>query len=233
VYSWLLTTCENDKLYFYRNQLMQWALMCPYEYIKLFDLVIKTNDLQMKEILVSIIMCLFFENLEKDDITTEIMDVLEKNLYDQDKNLIDMDLAIRYYLYSILKKAKSCNIISDKEYLMYIPKKNASRMLDIDKDKLDGSSFNGLYPIIYDWSRYVLCDPFNNLFAKLDEEQDLIDLEDSDFSHYTNTELEKLLISEELDVEERERIWKHLENNRQIYNFDLGDEGLAIFTNSQ
>lgn len=221
IYAWLLTSCENDKIYFYRNQLMQWSLARPFEFIKLFNLLADTNDMQMKEILMSIIMCLFFEDINDSAVSNEIINVLESRLYDADKKMIDIDLAIRYYLYSIFKKAKICNIISDEEYSMYVPKKDINKMLMIDKDKLNGSSFHGLNHIIYDWSRYVLCDPFYTLFSELDKKNELTNDNFSIFNYYNNDELEELLSCEKLDEKEKIKIEKHLKNIRKPSDFEL------------
>lgn len=60
IYAWLLTGVDNSKLYFYRNELMKWALLCPSEFVLLFREFNNSNDMQQVEQLYGIAMCLCY-----------------------------------------------------------------------------------------------------------------------------------------------------------------------------
>lgn len=157
IYSWLLTRTKNMELYFYRNQLMKWAIICPKEFILLLKKFSIVNDIQILEQLFGIAMCLAYKN-GTTEIVEEILKICDNTFFDG-KNIKIYNFQIRTYIRAVAEKAHKIKILNKKELKKYLPPYKCEKEIQLCKDAAERGNRMGGYEIIdYDLSRYVLCD---------------------------------------------------------------------------
>ena len=181
IYVWLLTGVDNMKLYFYRNQLMKWAILCPHEFILLLDKISKINDIQLLEQIYGISMCLCYKIKDK-DIVKEILSIIEKNFF-VGKIIKTYDFQIRTYIIDISELAFKLNIINQKQLKKYLPPYSCNKIIKLNlKAAENGTRMNGYSAIDYDLARYVLCDYISYRFFEkhnyYNEENEEVQLQD-------------------------------------------------------
>ena len=165
IYSWALTFLDNEIRSFARNNLYKWAANNPKQFNKLFYELKDVNDPQMRSDIYSIAMSMSYalpaDNTEAKTLANEIFEDIFVN-----GNLIkNKDISIRYYAEQICEKAFLVGVFS-KEQMKIVHKKEVALK---DKISLHKKAFNtkkdeSYEEVDYDLTRYVLCEPLNNLF---------------------------------------------------------------------
>lgn len=161
IYVWLLTGVNNMRLYFYRNQLMKWAILCPHEYILLLKKTSKINDIQLLEQIYGISMCLCYKTKES-KVVREILNIIEKNFF-IDSNIRIYDFQIRMYIIDIAELAYKLRIINQEQLKKYLPPYKCNKVINLNAAK-EGNRMSGYSAIDYDLARYVLCDHISYRF---------------------------------------------------------------------
>lgn len=164
IYAWLLTSVNNQKLYFYRNQIMKWAIDCPDEFFLLLEKCKGTTDVQMLEQLYGIAMCLCYKTKDRLCIK-KMMKIIDENLYEKDI-IKTFDFNIRFYIRAIAEKAFKYGILDNKNLRKYLPPYKCNIKLDLNKDATKGTRMGGYGSIDYDLARYVLSDYLEHRFFK-------------------------------------------------------------------
>ena len=163
IYTWLLTSVNNLNLYFYRNQLMKWSLLCPNEFMLLLNKIDKVNDVQLLEQIYGIAMCLCYKSKDY-DIVRKILHIIEKNFF-LDKEIKTYDFQIRTYIRDIAQLALKMNIIDKRQVEKYLPPYNCNEMINLNLNAAkEGTRMGGYSSIDYDLARYVLCDHISYRF---------------------------------------------------------------------
>ena len=179
VYTWLLTGVDNHKLYFYRNQLMKWGLLCPQQFVLLLDKISNSNDLQLLEQIYGIAMCVC-NKVHDENVVKEILNIINRIFYKDEKIKI-YDFQIRSYIRDIAEKAFNMGLISYQKLQKYVPPYNCDKVLELNKDAaMYGNRMAGYSAIHYDLARYVLCDHIGYKFFEYpisNYEEDKINLE--------------------------------------------------------
>ncbi len=169
IYAWALASVDNSQRKLFRKALMQWALLVPSEFYKLFLRFSFVNDPQIRSDLFSILMCLVFED-ENRFIIEEAANWLMKNVLSSDKIDGNRDIAIRYYSCAIIRKAVYLGIIDQKAASSFLPPYNQKNLhISLCREALSGTRMGGYSAIHYDLARYVLIDhlvdPFTSCFS--------------------------------------------------------------------
>lgn len=163
IYVWLLTGVNNMRLYFYRNQLMKWAILCPHEYILLLKKTSKINDIQLLEQIYGISMCLCYKTKES-KVVREILNIIEKNFF-IDSNIRIYDFQIRMYIIDIAELAYKLRIINQEQLKKYLPPYKCNKVINLNLNAAkEGNRMSGYSAIDYDLARYVLCDHISYRF---------------------------------------------------------------------
>lgn len=163
VYAWLLTSVDNMKLYFYRNQLMNWAMLSPHEFILLLNKISEINDTQLLEQIYGISMCLCYKT-KNYDIVKEILNIIEKNFFLKGK-IKTYDFQIRTYIRDIAELSFKLHIINKEQLKRYLPPYNCNKKMKLNlKAAEEGTRMSGYSAIDYDLARYVLCDHISYRF---------------------------------------------------------------------
>lgn len=200
IYVWLLTGVNNMKLYFYRNQLMNWAILCPYEFVLLLDKIDSINDIQVIEQIYSVAMCLCYKIKDK-DIINEIINIIEKSFFVGDKIKI-YNFQIRTYIRDIAELALKLNVIKQNRIKKYLPPYNCEKVIKLDKKAAEnGTRMSGYSAIDYDLARYVLCDHISYRF-----------FEDYD---YHNQEENEIKLQDVFSIEELLKNKKYFDNSKE------------------
>lgn len=201
IYAWLLTTVNNSERVNYRETLGKWAVNQPLEFFKLFQLVIKTNDAQMKEDIYSIAAGSVLENQLNEEYIKLFCNWIIHFVYPDVNTCTTNNIAIRYYTLSILEIGYKKGYINEETTKRCRPPYSNNGDIPIDITAITGSRMGGYRPIDYDLSRYVLIDPIDSYFfypekVYSDSERDEI----SSLSDYFNLdEVKELLKIENLD----------------------------------
>ena len=200
IYVWLLTGVNNMKLYFYRNQLMNWAILCPHEFVLLLNKIDSINDIQVIEQIYSIAMCLCYKIKEK-DIVNEIISIIDKKFFVGDKIKI-YNFQIRTYIRDIAELALKLDVIKPDEINKYIPPYNCDNVINLNKKAAEeGTRMGGYSAIDYDLARYVLCDHISYRFFE-------------DYNHH-NQEENEVKLQDVFSIEELLKNKKHFDNNKE------------------
>lgn len=163
VYAWLLTGVDNMKLYFYRKQLMKWAILCPKEFILLLKKISKNNDIQMLEQMYGIAMCLCYK-INNNSIVEELLNIVEENFF-EDGKIKSYDFQIRSYIRNMAEKAFKLHIINKSQLKHYLPPYVCKKIINLDsRAAKEGNRMSGYSAIDYDLSRYVLYDHISYRF---------------------------------------------------------------------
>ncbi len=220
IYMWLLTRTDNLELMFYRNQLMQWALMCPNEFVLLFNNNSKINDVQVLEQLYAIAMCLCYKTKDN-DIISQILNISKRELYDGEY-IKSCDFQIRTYLRAIAERAYKSNLLSAEELTIYIPPYKCKKEMTLHKMAYKHGTRMGGYKIIdYDLARYVLCDYLGARFF------------DHYYNYYNEKEectLEQVFSKKEL-MENKEKFIGNKEYEKALANCEKNDKLEDILIN--
>lgn len=181
IYVWLLTGVDNMRLYFYRNQLMNWAILCPHEFILLLNKIGEINDIQLLEQIYGIAMCLCYKTKDY-NIVRDILNIIEKNFF-LSGNIKTYDFQIRTYIRDIAELAFKLHIINQKQLKKYLPPYNCNKTIKLNlKAAEEGTRMSGYSAIDYDLARYVLCDHISYRFFEnhdyFNEEDNEVNLQD-------------------------------------------------------
>lgn len=158
IYAWMLSCVNNTVRKDCRDKLMNWALIAPLEFYKLFLQFANVNDPQIKSDIYSIMMCLVYEcndhKLIKEVSEWLLNRVLAPSIIDKTR-----DISVRYYAIAIIQKAKMLGLYSDDDVKSYLPPYHVDNIdIELNKDALSGSRMEGYSAIDYDLARYVLID---------------------------------------------------------------------------
>lgn len=164
IYAWLLTTVNNSERASYRAMLGEWAVNQPLEFFKLFQLVIKTNDMQMKEDIYSIAAGSVLANQMNEEFVKLFCDWIIQFVYPNANICLTNNIAIRYYTRSILESGYRKGYINEETIQRCRPPYFNNVDIPIDITAITGSRMGGYGPIDYDLSRYVLIDPIDSSF---------------------------------------------------------------------
>lgn len=203
IYTWLLTSVNNMNLYFYRNQLMKWALLCPNEFILLLNKIDKINDVQLLEQIYGIAMCLCYK-YKNHDIIRKILHIIERNFF-LDNEIKIYDFQIRTYIRDIAELAFKINVINKEQMQKYLPPYNCKKNIKLNLNAAkEGNRMSGYSSINYDLARYVLCDHISDRF----------------FDRYNcyNEEENEVQIQDVFSKEELEKYKKHFAGNNEFEN---------------
>lgn len=181
IYVWLLTGVDNMRLYFYRNQLMNWAILCPHEFILLLNKIGEINDIQLLEQIYGIAMCLCYKTKDY-NIVRDILNIIEKNFF-LSGNIKTYDFQIRTYIRDIAELAFKLHIINQKQLKKYLSPYNCNKTIKLNlKAAEEGTRMSGYSAIDYDLARYVLCDHISYRFLEnhdyFNEEDKEVNLQD-------------------------------------------------------
>ena len=203
IYVWLLTGVDNMRLYFYRNQLMNWAILCPNEFILLLNKISEINDIQLLEQIYGISMCLCYKTKDY-DIVKKILNIIEEKFFLRDK-IKTYDFQIRTYIRDIAELALKLNIINEKQLKKYLPSYNCDEIIKLNlKAAEEGNRMYGYSAIDYDLARYVLCDHISYRF----------------FEHYNecNEEDKEIKLQDVFSKEELIKYKKFFAGNSEFIN---------------
>lgn len=221
IYAWSLTTVENEKRTYCRNELVKWAITKITDYYQLLKVTYKTNDPQMKEDLMAITMSVVFSgNLEKENIKL-FSDWVIENIF-SDENIVNTkNAAIRYYGRAIVEYAyENGLLLEDEVKLARPPYRVNDKLIGLNTDALKGTRMDGYFPIDYDLSRYVLCDLITGLFFsdfRSYEEENEYDC----VGHFNEKEALEYLGNSELNTEARQKLESLLPTYRKYGSFDF------------
>jgi len=200
IYAWALSSTNNNLRKFYRNMLMKWALLVPYEFYKLFIKFASVNDPQIRADIFSILMCVVFESNEI-KLTEDAYKWIIENILSKEKVELNRDIAVRYYSIAIIKKAVQLKIVKLKELKHYLPPYSPkNNYITLSKDAIIGTRMGGYGAIDYDLSRYVLVDHFERCFSsdrevKHDKLKNLLDNIIFEQNEYIGMSFENFMIS--------------------------------------
>ena len=168
IYAWALSSVDNSKRKVYRDSLMSWARLAPFEFYKLFLKFSTVNDPQIRSDIFSILMSLLFED-ENSNLIKEASNWLISNVLAPDKIQENYDISIRYYSCAIVQKAVNMGFFDAEDAKPYFPPyKAVGNYIQLNKDALSGSRMGGYSGIDYDLARYVLIDHFTSRFSDYD-----------------------------------------------------------------
>ena len=203
IYVWLLTGVNNMNLYFYRNQLMNWAILCPNEFVLLLNKIIEINDIQLLEQICGISMCLCYKTKDN-DIVKEILNIMEEKFFSRGK-IKTYDFQIRTYIRDIAELAFKLKIINPKKLKKYLPPYNCSEEIKLNlKAAEEGNTMSGYSAIDYDLARYVLCDHISYRFF--------------DYYNYCNEEDKEIKLQDVFSKEELLKYKKAFDGNNEFIN---------------
>ncbi|PEE97786.1 hypothetical protein CON21_26255 [Bacillus thuringiensis] len=206
IYAWLLTTVNNSERVKYRATLGQWAVNHPLEFFKLFQLVIKTNDIQMKEDIYSIAAGSVLANQMNEEFVKSFCNWIIKFIYPDINICRTNNIAIRYYTRSILESGYRKGYINEATIERCRPPYFNKEDIPIDITAITGSRMGGYGPIDYDLSRYVLIDQINSSFFYTEEEySDSVRDEIARLSDFFELDEVKVILKTE-DLEEEIKI---------------------------
>lgn len=198
VYAWALTTSNNGVRKDCRKQLFKWGKSCPDEFLKLLDFTYRVDDVQMKEDLMAVAMSVIMYLNDAPHIVESLSNWTYLNIFEDKKIVENLSCAIRYYGRAIIERGFALGKVNDEILNASRPPYKMGNNLSINTDALNGSRMGGYGPIDYDLSRYVLVDPIESRFFK---ETCYIYHEDEIYNHYTNDDIDVVLITENnLDV---------------------------------
>jgi hypothetical protein len=202
VYAWMLTTVNNIERVGYRRELMKWASIQPFGFYKLFGLTYNTNDPQMKEDLFAIAMGTVFMLEEGHPCIKLFSDWMIENVFASDKISMYYNCAIRYYSRAIIERSYAFGYVRVEDVDKSRPPYHTSRTIPLNHEATSGTRMGGFGPIDYDLSRYVLCDPMDNMFfsrrgsEKTNEEIDYT-------WYFSENEIEEILTNKEISLKEK------------------------------
>lgn len=221
IYAWSLANIDNILREEYRKELMKWAVLSPYEFIKLLDLAYKTtNDPQMKEELLAIAMGLAYSKSANIEILQNLKDFIFSEIFNSSKILSINNIALRQYARCIAQNLFTNNLISEDELSLCIPPFVHNVNLQIDMEGINGSRMSGFKPITYDLSRYVLCDNISHLFFEKAYKCSSSELPEY-YDDFNEEEIEQILKTfpelNSLDKEKLIKLKEYLINKRKEY----------------
>lgn len=202
VYAWMLTTVNNIERVGYRQELMKWSAMNPFEFYNLFELICNTNDPQMREDLFAIAMGTVFI-LEKGHPCIKLFcDWVIKNIFASDKINMNYSCAVRYYSRAIVERSYAFGDITVEDVNKSRPPYNTSGIIPLNHEAISGTRMGGFGPIDYDLARYVLCDPIDRMFfshSRSKENNEEIDY----LWHFSEKDIEEILTDETISLKDK------------------------------
>ena len=169
IYAWALSTVVNANRKKYRDELMRWALLSPDEFYKLFIKFCAVNDPQIRSDMFAILMCCLLE-VGSTTLLNKAANWLIENILSPEKIETNRDISIRYYATSIVRKACSLGIMTEKDVSAYLPPYHSiNYYIDLNKNALTGTRMGGYSAIDYDLARYVLIDHITSCYSNNDK----------------------------------------------------------------
>ncbi|PGW64714.1 hypothetical protein COE18_01225 [Bacillus cereus] len=234
IYAWLLTTVNNSERVSYRATLGEWAVSQPLEFFKLFQLVIETNDMQMKEDIYSIAAGSVLANQTNEELVKLFCDWIIQFVYPDANTCLTNNIAIRYYTRSILESGYRKGYINEATIERCRPPYFNNMDIPIDITARTGSRMGGYGPIDYDLSRYVLIDPINSNFfypEKVYSESEKDEI--AGLAEYFELDEVKLLLKvEDLEEEIKIKLNKLVDYYEDQQNFWVRISSLVDYTDS-
>lgn len=223
IYGWSLASLDNAHRKYCRKELTKWGMSNPEEFIYLMDMLYKSNDQQIKEDLLAIAMGIVYSNTLKIREVELFSRWVLKNIFDSERIIDTMDIAVRYYGRAIIEFAYNKSIVTEEERKRAIPPyKHDDRLLTLKKEALNGTRMGGYKDISYDLSRYVLCDPIEHKFfsERLEERNEQ---EFNCIDTFTADEVREYLSDDTLTKETRKELETFLNvlSKKEEDEFDL------------
>lgn len=183
IYSWGLTTIDQKLREKIRVKLTKWAIIQPYEFKNLLELMVPINDPQINEDLASITLGFATKSKDKNAILEIALWSLKFIFNDTDKY---RNVIVRYGFRSIVERAFQFNLINDKEVEKARPiKKDNFVCLEVDEEYINNPK-EEFYPIGHDLSWYVIKEAYDD-FLSIEKKNPFI----SDFFDKYNAALKK------------------------------------------
>ncbi|WP_394773117.1 hypothetical protein, partial [Flavobacterium sp.] len=162
IYAWGLTAIDQKLRERIRVKLMKWAIIQPYEFKKLLELIVPINDPQINEDLASITLGFATKCKDKSAILEIALWSLKFIFNDTDKY---RNLIVRYGFRSIVERAFQFNLITDKEVEKARPmKKDNFICLEVDEEYINNPK-EEFYPIGHDLSWYVIKEAYDDFLS--------------------------------------------------------------------
>lgn len=162
VYAWGLTTVDQKLRENIRIKLTNWALLVPFQFKKLLELMILINDPQINEDLASITLGLATKCKDKKAIHEISLWCLNNIFNDTDKY---RNIIVRYGFRSIIERAFQYSLLAEEEVKKARPyKKENIKILKVDK-KYIANPKEEFYPIAHDLSWYVIKEAYDDFLS--------------------------------------------------------------------
>jgi hypothetical protein len=136
----------------------------PLEFFKLFKHFSSVNDPQIKSDMMSILMCLNFEDYSR-TILKVSADWVIRNVLAPEKRDSNRNVAIRYFSISILREAIREGLVREEVAKPYLPPfQSLNFSIPMNRNASEKATTDGYGGFDYDLCRYVLCDSITNRF---------------------------------------------------------------------
>lgn len=167
ILAWSLSSLNNETRRSSRFKLIEWGMLQPLEFWKLFKKCISINDMQVLEDMFAIAYGIALDRCVCRNYLEVMSQWLLANIFSQNGLRQYENSALRYYGAGIVKIAiKKCILDNSKIKFITPPYNYVQNELPVYKDALNSTRWGCCNGINYDLSRYVLCDGFNGFFRE-------------------------------------------------------------------
>lgn len=165
--AWSLSSLNNETRRSSRFKLIEWGMLQPLEFWKLFKKCISINDMQVLEDMFAIAYGIALDRCVCRNYLEVMSQWLLANIFSQNGLRQYENSALRYYGAGIVKIAiKKCILDNSKIKFITPPYNYVQNELPVYKYALNSTKLGGYNGMNYDLSRYVLCDEFSEYFKE-------------------------------------------------------------------
>lgn len=165
--AWSLSSLNNETRRSSRFKLIEWGMLQPLEFWKLFQQCISINDMQVLEDMFAVAYGIALDRCVCRNYLEVMSQWMLANIFSQNGLIQYENSALRYYGAGIVKIAiKKCILDNSKIKFITPPYNYVQNELPVYKDALNSTKLGGYNGMNYDLSRYVLCDEFSEYFKE-------------------------------------------------------------------
>ncbi|WDO12353.1 hypothetical protein MH928_13590 [Flavobacterium sp. WW92] len=162
MYAWGLSTLDQKLRENLRTKLAEWAVMVPYEFIKLLDKLFDCNDPQIQEDLAAVMLGVSSRCKDKPAIAV-LATWSVKNIFEN--KIIHRNVIVRYGFNAIVEKAFQLRLIDKAEVAKARPSKLEEFVyLPLEQRYLENPR-EEFYPIVHDLAWYVIRDAYDKFLT--------------------------------------------------------------------
>lgn len=166
ILAWSLSSLNNETRKSSRFKLIEWGMVQPFEFWKLFKKCISINDMQVLEDMFAIAYGIALDQFVCRDYLDVVSQWMLENVFSKYGLKQYENVVLRYYAVAITKIAIKKHVLDDSKLELITPPYDyVASELPLYRDALS-STTEGYKVINYDFARYNLCEDLSKYFKE-------------------------------------------------------------------